>query len=264
MNLEVLVATMGQRELTLDEKMNIRCDAIIANQCNEWKYDEKMTDFGRVRMLSSATVGVGKNRNLAMAMSEAEIVLFADDDIIYYDGMPESVKKAFDELPDADMIFFGLDMTRGGAVFEKRREPIKRRRLWNALKYGAGRMAVRRSSLEKYGIGFSELFGGGCLYGSGEDSLLIRECLRHGMKAYSYAYVLGTCAKDNSSWFEGFNEKFFFDKGAWIACAFPKSKHIIKFYFACRFAKKAGVSVKKVMRQINRGMSAFSSLEGYN
>ena len=33
--LQVLVATMHQKDLSLVEKMNIRCDAVIANQADK-------------------------------------------------------------------------------------------------------------------------------------------------------------------------------------------------------------------------------------
>lgn len=263
MTFEVLVTTMGQQEIVQHEKMNLRCDTLIANQCDTWKMEQKQEPFGRVRMLSTATRGVGLNRNLGLAAAEGDIILFADDDIVYYDSDLRGVQDAFRQLPDADVIVFGLDMTKNGQVFDRRRHPVKRLRLHNALKFGAGRMAVRRQALQKHNIRFSTLFGGGCIYGSGEDSLLLRDCFKAGLRVYSHSYVLGACAKDSSTWFTGFNEKFMFDKGAWVACAFPKVKHLIKWYFIWRFSKKTQLSKGQVIRQFNRGIRAFEKLEAY-
>ena len=39
MDLEVLVATMGQTDCSLAEKMNITVPAVLANQCGKWSYD---------------------------------------------------------------------------------------------------------------------------------------------------------------------------------------------------------------------------------
>lgn len=263
MTFEVLVTAMGQTDLSLHRRMNLRCDTLIANQCGRWQMEEEFHDFGRVRMISSDTRGVGTNRNLGLAASDAEVVLFADDDIVYYDSDLQGVKDAFQELPDADVILFGIDMTRNGEVFDRRRSPVRRLHLWNALKYGACRMAVRRAALEKHNIRFSTLFGGGCIYGSGEDSLLLRDCFRAGLRVYSHSYVLGACAKDSSSWFTGFHEKFMFDKGAWIACAFPKSKHLIKWYFIWKFARKSDLSFGGVVHHMNAGMKAYESIRGF-
>lgn len=261
MELEVLVATMGQTDCSLAEKMNIKTSAVIANQCGRWDYEE--ADGGRVRILSTDTRGVGINRNLALQMATADILLFADDDVTYYDGTLQGVKDAFRQFPDADVIFFGIDMTRNGEVFDKRRNRAGRLHLWNSLRYGAARMAVRREAVIKHRLAFSTLFGGGCLYGSGEDTILIRDCFRAGMRVYAHDHILGTCAKDTSSWFSGYNEKYFFDRGAMVACAFPKAKHFLKWHFAYRSSRKTGISVKNIIRQMDRGIAAFPKLEVY-
>ena len=214
-------------------------------------------------MLSSDTRGVGINRNLALQLATADIVLFADDDIVYYDGDLQRVIDAFALLPDADVIFFGIDMTRKGAVFDRRRNTVKRLHLWNSLRYGACRMAVRRSAIVKNRLSFSVLFGGGCIYGSGEDTLFIRDCFRAGLRVYAHDYVLGACAKDDSSWFTGYNDKYLFDKGAQVACAFPGCKHLLKWHFIRRTRKRSGLPTKKIVQYFNYGIKAFPALQSY-
>ncbi len=261
MNLEVLVATMGQKDLTLSEKMNIQSAAVIANQCEQCGYEE--SSDGKVRMISTDTKGVGINRNLALQLAKGDILLFADDDIVYYDGQLKGVLDAFRQFPDADVIFFGIDMTRNGEVFDKRRNKVQRVHLWNSLRYGAARMAIRREAVIRNRLTFSTLFGGGCIYGSGEDTILIRDCFRAGMRVYSHDYVLGRCAKDTSSWFSGFHGKYFYDRGAMVACAFPASKHLIKWYFAIKSSRKTGVPLKEIIRHMNRGIRGFNQLRPY-
>ena len=101
------------------------------------------------------------------------------------------------------------------------------------------------------------------MYGSGEDTIFIRDCFRAGLRVYSHPYVLGACRKDESSWFCGFNEKFMFDKGAMLACAFPKCKHILKWHFIRRYSQKSDLSVREIICNINRGIRAFSSQQEY-
>ena len=257
MKLEVLVTTMHQRDLSLADKMNLRCDAVIMNQCGRWDFESRQGDGQSLRMISTDTVGVGINRNFGLQLAQGDVLLFADDDIEYYDETLQGVRDAFAELPDADVIFFGLDMTRKGEIYEKRRHPKKRVYIWNSLKFGTARMAVRRSAVENARVSFSPLFGGGSRYGSGEDSLFILDCFRAGLRAYSHPYVLGTCAKDTSSWFTGYNEKYMFDRGAWIACAFPRIKHLMKWYFIFRLKPKSELSLKEMIRHINWGIRAY-------
>ena len=263
MQLQVLVATMNRDDLSLADEMNLRCDAVIANQCGKWGMETRNEDGFTIHMLSSDTVGVGKNRNLALTVATADILLFADDDIRYYDGNLQPVVDAFRQLPDADVIFFGIDMTKNGEVFDRRRNKVKRLRLWNSLRYGACRMAVRREAVVKHRLNFTTLFGGGCIYGSGEDTAFIRDCFRAGLTVYSHDYVLGACAKDSSTWFRGYNEKYCFDRGALIACAFPKMKHIIKWHFIRKTKKCSDLNLRTIKREIDRGIRAYPDLRAY-
>ena len=161
------------------------------------------------------------------------------------------------------MIFFAIDMTKNGEVFDRRRNKVKRLRLWNSLRYGACRMAVRREALEKHRLRFSTLFGGGCIYGSGEDTAFIRDCFRAGLKLYSHDYVLGACRKDSSSWFRGYNEKYCFDRGALVACAFPKMKHLLKWHFARKTKKVSDLPLRTIVKEMNMGIRAYADLRKY-
>lgn len=261
MELEVLVATMGQTDCSLADRMNVSAPAVIANQCGCWEYKEYQD--GRIRMLSTDTIGVGVNRNLALQLAKADILLFADDDITYYDGTLQRVVDAFAQLPDADVIFFGMDMTRNGEVFDKRRNKVQRVHLWNALHFGAARMAIRREAVIKHRLAFSTLFGGGSLYGHGEDTILICDCFREGLRVYSHDYVLGKCAKDTSTWFQGFNKKYFYDRGAMLACAFPRGKQVLKWYFALKFCRRTDLPLGEILRQLHRGIRGFRMLSPY-
>lgn len=263
MELQVLVATMDRTDDSLVETMQFQRPAIIANQCGHWRNREYEHEFGTVQLLCSDTKGVGINRNLALLTATADILLFADDDITYYDPTLQGVVDAFRELPQADVIFFGMDMTRGGEITEKRHCKTQRRHLFNSMRYGTYRIAIRREAVQRHRLRFSHLFGGGCLYGSGEDTLFIADCFRAGLTVYSHSYVLGQCAKDSSSWFTGYNGKFFYDKGAWIAATFPKSKHLVKWYFGYRLSKKAGISLQQAMAEMDRGIRGWQDLTPY-
>ena len=257
MRFEVLVATMHQADTSLIKKMNIQSDVVIANQADGYSFQQTINGDKSVKMITTPSRGVGLNRNLALLMATADILLFADDDVVYADGYAQSIKNAFLEIPDADVIIFGMELTKNGAVFKTVKNPIRRVHPVNSMKYGTCVMAVRRNSIQKANICFSTLFGGGCRYGSGEDSLFLLECFRKKLRVYTHSYVLGKCAKDESSWFQGYNEKYFYDKGAWLECAFPKSKHILKYYFWWRFRSFSNMPDRSIIRQMEAGMQGY-------
>lgn len=264
MKLETLVATMHQSDFSLVDKMNIQSDVIFANQCDRNGFEIMQCSNFTAKMVSTDTRGVGLNRNIALLMSSADILLFSDDDFTYNDGYAERVLRAFDELPDADMILFGGELTRNGEVYHVLHERTKRLHWWGAMKYGTYSIAVRRSSLLRHSIFFTQLFGGGCIYATGEDSKFILDCIRSGMRAYSYDYVLGRCAMDVSTCFFGYDEKYFYNKGAWLAASFPKGKHFMKWYFIFRFAKLCELSRRQIRRQINKGIRGYGRLDTYD
>lgn len=266
MKLQVLVATMNQNDCSLIEKMNIRTDAVIANQCKRCLISEEDVHGRSITFVSTTTKGVGKNRNIALLASKADILLFSDDDVKYYDDCEKEVLGAFDNTPDADVIVFGMNFTKDGKIFATSKNENKKLSIFNALKYGTYAIAVRRSVVLKNRISFSELFGGGCLYSSGEDSLFLIDCIKRGLNIYSNEYILGCCAKDTSTWFHGYGEKFFYDKGAWIACAFPKARLIFELYYVLRFKREKDnhLSGSKMLQLMNAGYSGYQRLIGFN
>lgn len=262
--LEVLVAAMNQNDFSLAEKMNIRCDAVIANQAERNEVSEKETEYGKIRMFTTDTKGVGKNRNVALENAEGEIILFADDDVVYKDDVPENVERAFSENKDADMIIFSMDILKNGKITEKRHLKNKKLHIWNSLRYGTYTIAVKRKAITDNGIVFNENFGGGCIYSAGEDTIFIKNCFDKGLKVYSDEYVLGTCCKDTSSWFVGYNEKYFYDKGALVRFLFPKIMYVMGMYFAVHFKRETDVSVFKRIKLVYEGIIKSKKLLPYS
>ena len=257
--LQVLVATMGQTDLSLIEKMNIKCDAIIANQSDT----DAIVVTDRVKMITTATKGVGLNRNIAMLASDAELLLFADDDVVYYDNMPQMVSNAFVQRPDADVIIFGMDITRNGVITEKRRVRNGRLWVWNSMRYGMVRIAIRRSALLRANIAFNQNFGGGCPFSAGEDSLFLKACFDAHLKVYGNSNVLCQCAKDTSTWFVGYNEKYFYDKGVLLRYLFPKIPGLYALYFGICFKRETELNVFARLRYIFAGIRGGKTLLTY-
>ncbi|MGV1039051.1 glycosyltransferase family A protein [Clostridium perfringens] len=122
MKVEVLCTTMYQSGLDKYKEMNINTDVIFANQYNNYKYIENYINGNRVRMITTPYRGVGKNRNTALLYSNADILLFSDDDMVYFDNYKDNIIKAFEELPDADIIIFNI-----GSIGEKSTRRINKK-----------------------------------------------------------------------------------------------------------------------------------------
>lgn len=262
--LQVLVATMNQRDVSLVEKMNLNCDAVIANQADREEILTIQTKENRtVKLITTATRGVGLNRNIALLASDAEIVLFADDDMTYYEHALEKVECAFDDNQEADVILFGIDYIKDGKLINQKYLKKKKLHLWNSMRYGACAVAIRRDALIRHNITFHQCFGGGCIFGSGEDSLFIKDCFSHNLKVFGSEIVIGKCRKDQSSWFSGFNEKYFYDKGAFLEYLSPKTKYLITVYFAFHYRKKTDITFFRRVKLMYEGIRGGRALKPF-
>lgn len=211
--LEVLCVTMYQHGFEKLQQMNLSSDVVFANQADDTGYAEMSFGAYTARMITTQTRGVGRNRNLALNYAQGDILLFADDDIRYADDYRDAVLNAYAARPDADMIVFSMDITENGRVIRQVTAPEKRLHLWNALRYGTYVISIRRTSFERANLWFSLQFGGGTEHGHGEDSLFLADAFRKKLKVYGSRYCLGTCAKDQSTCFHGYDARYFYDFG---------------------------------------------------
>lgn len=215
MKIQVLVAAMHQKDATLLERMNIQSDVIVGNQCDRYEIQSFLYHGFHARVFSFAERGVGLNRNNALMRADADVVLFADEDMRFLDGYPELVEAAWKRHPDADVLIFNLGETERDSSVNRYIIRRDHRIGWgNFLRYGTARVAVKLHSVKKNAIYFNQCFGGGTEHRHGEDSLFLAECLKRGLKLYAVTETLAVLnAGEVSSWNTGYDEKYLCDQG---------------------------------------------------
>lgn len=233
MNLQVLVSTMHQNDHSILEKMNIQSDAIIINQCDRNEIEKFTFKGNSINFLSLLERGVGLSRNTALMRATADICLFADDDVSYNSDYKEVIINEFLNNPKADMIIFNVPSThpeRGRRLITKN----KKLNLHNCFRFGTYQIAVRLASIRSANIYFSLLFGGGAKYSAGEDSLFIADCMKKGLKVYSSVKSIGTVSHQESTWFKGYTDKYFVDKGVFYAYLSKRWAKVLSLRFSIR------------------------------
>ena len=211
MRLQTLVSCVKQNIDEVASMMNLQSDSIVINQCGKNDYTEYEHKGFAIKCYSFNERGVGLSRNNALLRADADIILFSDEDIVYEDGYADAVLKAFEENPQADMLIFNMDVAEDRATYHT--TDMCRVHRWNCGRYPTYSMAVRREAVIRRNITFNLLFGGGARYSNGEDSLFIQECLKKGMKIYALPIMIGREIPRPSTWFDGYNDKFFYDRG---------------------------------------------------
>lgn len=191
--------------------MHIETDAIIVNQCDRYAVESFSHKGRRIRVFHMAERGVGLSRNTALMRAEGDICLFSDQDIVYEAGYEQKILQAFEECPEADMMVFNMEIGEDRRTYHN--TEVKRVRWYNCGRYGAVSFAVKRTKLLESGVTFSLLFGGGAKYSAGEDSLFLKQFMDKGYKVYTSPVTIGRERAGDSTWFSGYHEKFFYDRG---------------------------------------------------
>ncbi|MFW7410995.1 hypothetical protein [Vagococcus fluvialis] len=242
-SLEVLVATMNCKSCEkLYKKMNLKTDAIIINQTDKIYYEEKIISENKVKCYSFNEKGIGLSRNSALMRSKADICVMADDDMVYVDNYNEIILNGYKKHPDADMLVFNVRIHENGNTRHTVKEN-KRVHWYNSLRYGTVTFTFKRENILKKNIFFSLLFGGGAKYGSGEDSLFITEVLTKKKKIYSVTDIIADVYNEGSTWFKGYNEKFFKDKGALFYSISNRFAKIYCLQFLVRHRRKLTIEI---------------------
>lgn len=255
MNVEVLIATMNQNDCSLIEKMNIETDAIVGNQCDRNEISEFLFNGRKIRWLSFDEKGVGLNRNNTLMRARGDIILFADDDVVYCNGYEKKIIEYYETHPKADVVVFNFKMRRGDSGFYERVTKEGRVTRRSATKYGTYCITAKREKLRMANIYFHLDFGGGAKYSSGEDSLFLSECIKKKLKVYSTGTMIGAVDHKNSTWFKGYNDKFFFDKGILFSLLFPKMCIPYSFAHCLKQHKRySNYGWLKAFRQMRKGI----------
>lgn len=219
MTLQVLVASMYQTDHSLLEKMNIQSDAIVINQCDRNEIERFTYNGHSILWMSLNERGIGLSRNTALMRATADIVLFADEDVRYLDGYPQMIFSSFEKNPMVDILLVDLEAI--GDVKHLEKAYTHHQVNWyNSMHYGAVHFACKRESLFTKGLSFNLLFGGGARYSCGEDSIFLAGALKSGLKVWTVPGYIGNVIHGESTWFQGYTDKYFYDKGVLMGTIF--------------------------------------------
>lgn len=215
MRLQILLSTMHQKDFSLLDKMRLQTDAVVVNQCdyentNEFTYGEH-----QIKWINSKERGLSRSRNCAIRNASDDICLLSDDDLEYVDRYEEIILNTFKQYPDADIIAFQVE-----GIEEKFKDYYPNARYLNYLtgmKVSSVEIAFKLNSIKET-VMFNERFGAGSKYIMGEENIFLFKCLKQGMKVLYVPVKIADLHIGSSTWFNGYNERYFNSKGAAFTC----------------------------------------------
>lgn len=261
MNLQVLIATMNQTDTSLLEKMNIQSDVVIVNQCDRENKEVFKWKGYTVIWIDSIERGLSRSRNMALKNATADICLLCDDDEVLKESYRNNILRAYKEIPNADAIVFNIERIHSNRS-EKLFSRIEKIPFYKT--YGSVHLSFKRERIIGEGICFNVNFGTGSgMYSSGEDAIFCMNIHKKKLKAFVYPAIIAEVSYQQSSWFSGYNEKYFYDVGAYLAEVYPVMKHLMKWYYPYCFRNLAALTAREIIKYISYGIKGYQKKLNY-
>ena len=230
MKLEVMLSIMNLKKEDLD-KMNMTSKCTVINQCGKEGF-EKYKNF---YIYSYNELGNSNSRNRGLEHITEDIILLCDDDVIYDKEYEKNIIKEFEKNKNADVIIFNMySPNRKKRVIKKR----KRLHIYNSLNYASYNIAFRKNAVLEKQIKFNTMFGPNAKYNNGTDTMFIVDMFKNKLKIYSSPIYIGTAYNKSSTWFKGYNEKFFYNKGALFTAINKKLRKPLILQYLLRHRKE--------------------------
>ncbi|OPZ32477.1 MAG: hypothetical protein BWY97_01467 [Tenericutes bacterium ADurb.BinA124] len=239
MKIVVVVTTMHQNDLSLYSKMNLQTDAIIANQCDSDLIEISHFNQKRVYMVSTSGRGLSRNRNIALAHlpQKVDVVVFSDDDLIFNENYEQAIIDEFEKHPFAEAIKFNIHDLSDRKISMKRITTFEKATRKNMSSSGVCALAIKYDALVRYNLHFNEFFGAGTNNYCGEDTIFIQEMINKKVKLYRSPIDVAGIFQKESSWFNGYDHRYFSVCGKVLATCYPHFCKILAVRSSFRFSR---------------------------
>ncbi len=224
MTLEILLSCMHQSDDALIRRSHITGDVLAINQCDREGEAIFPTPHGTARMVHTTQRGLTRSRNRAIESAVGDICLLCDDDEVFVEGYENAILSAWEKLPQADLVIF--KMTNRTPSFSEKVQPL---RFPKTMKVSSWQISFRREALLASGVRFDTLLGAGTGNGAEEELKFLLDCERAGLKIYYAPVAIASVAQEASTWFSGFDARFFENRGA-------TTRYILGAPLACAYA----------------------------
>lgn len=212
LKLEVLISCMFQNVKEIITKTNIQTDVLIVNQCNEDRFEEFYfkNQFGNechARIIHTQERGLSRSRNMALKNSLGDVVLLCDDDECLVNDYENIILDNFKKFPSYDIIAFNF-------IHPYRSFSLKTFDVGylQAPKLASWQLAIHKNKKLDL-VNFCEKMGSGTGNGGGEEIKFIIDCLKNKCRIKYIPTFIGKVAQTESMWFNGYNRKYWVNRG---------------------------------------------------
>ncbi len=198
----ILICTIDKRIVRVADNLPRRREGVSYIVAYQYTDDsclklipEGLAARGDVRIAKHRGKGLSSNRNYALRLAEADVVVFADDDARFSDEGLGVIQRTFEENPDLDVAFFRASTYTGRPLKDYPDEACDYSRLPADMQISALEKACRRASIqgrlkydERFGLGAEKL-------SCGEEQIWLTDAQRMGLKMKYFPFSIVNTSK---------------------------------------------------------------------
>ena len=207
----MLVSVLNGNPSKLVETSNIQANVLVINQTDNNSKEvlpHPLNEKLNLRVINTTTRGLSVSRNLAIENSVGDFLLFCDDDEYLVDDLEFRVTESYSRYKEQSVIIFKVD-----SPSKSMPERSFRLRKFDCLKVASWQITVRRQDLVEAQVTFNSQLGSGTKNGPGEEINFMLDLYNAGLSIFYVPVLIGSVSQMESNWFNGFNEKYFYDRG---------------------------------------------------
>lgn len=247
MKFQVLLSCMYQNDTSIINESNLNTvSTLVINQTDV--LDDKLVNVSDLHTFYNVdSRGLSVSRNIAIETTDADVCLLADDDEVFIEDLENTVLNAYNKLTDADLIVFNIS-----------KRPVKlghtERKLkkYELLKVSSCQISFKLNTIRGR-VAFDPNLGAGTGNGASEENLFLLNCHSLGLKIYYQPIEIATLTEKKSTWFDGYNETYFYNRGRTTRYIFGLPLSILYgLYFV--------IMKRKLYRNYVTTLKAFSML----
>jgi len=211
-----------------------------------------------VQVFVQKDTGLSKNRNNALRLANADILVIADDDIGLNPAYPMHILRAFKKHPEIDVACFQIRTPIDQPAYKKYLKKAKKLTRLNQLKAVSSiEIAFKQKSIQKNHIRFDERFGLGAAANCGEEFLFLAECLRKGLTIMFFpVYTVEHPYESSVKGKMFYDEQQLFSTGAQsyvLYGDFAYFRNVLGALVRYPTYRKAGVTFRQFLKAKNKG-----------
>ena len=159
---------------------------VLISTCNDRNCQVPNMNLQRRAGVRFVVIGLSRSRNLALAESNADLCLPADEDTVFFDGAFENIQEAFDNQADAGVIAFKMLDADGNPTrpYPEPQSIVRMQTRRDIVQFWSSEIAFRRQAVATRNIAFNEQIGVGTGLPIGEESPFLANGQEQGLTIY--------------------------------------------------------------------------------